>query len=292
MNGRMGAEKSLWEVRFIVEGVQLPKTKVSINKALILQKLDEKEQKYEKLLVRAYVNIEGNEKDIVQRAARLLNDFLNVYTCVAGFPTRIVRDDGASQISGFTGFGASISRSLVITVVPKKSNEELNQEIKVARRIFDSINFSSKSKGYLRVALDYFRKANNERLNDNKLIDYMIALEALYLSERLELSYRLSHRVSCLLGENDKKRAQIFKDIKSLYKKRSNVVHGEHTDILSDEVSKLKEYVKDSIQRFLVLATRYPKNKILEILDESVINKDTRERIQRDAKTPSFFIYK
>ena len=63
-----------------------------------------------------------------------------------------------------------------------------------------------------------------------KLIEYAIALESLFLSdasdERTELSYRLALRAARLLEEDLASRLSCFRTVRDLYKLRSRIAHG------------------------------------------------------------------
>ena len=53
----------------------------------------------------------------------------------------------------------------------------------------------------------------------------MIVLEALYLEERMELSYRLPLRIAFFLEDEYLKRNNVFQLIREAYKIRSKMVH-------------------------------------------------------------------
>lgn len=81
----------------------------------------------------------------------------------------------------------------------------------------------------LRIALRRFNFAY-ERINyKDKLIDYMIAFEALFFKqgEVGEFKHKLATRVARFLGETYEERQTISKQIKEFYVKRSQIVHGE-----------------------------------------------------------------
>jgi hypothetical protein len=57
-------------------------------------------------------------------------------------------------------------------------------------------------------------------------IDLMTALEALYLDNETELTYKLAIRASYLLGDKPERRNDIFSTLKAAYHVRSKLVHG------------------------------------------------------------------
>lgn len=138
----------------------------------------------------------------------------------------------------------------------------------------------------MRISLDYLRHAGQVDSKENKLIDCMIGLEALYLKETQELSYRLSHRVASLLGNTDEERRKVFKNVKRLYKKRSKLVHGESVSVSWDEVKLVRKYLRESIKRFLALSQQYSRDSIIRELDLGVIDETKRIALQKDSKDP------
>ncbi len=88
-----------------------------------------------------------------------------------------------------------------------------------------------------------------ERRNiEDKLIDYMIGLESLYLPNgNDELTFRLSMRVAFLLGDQDH-RKEIFDFIKKMYATRSKIVHGNKHGLTNDDIIKIEGFLRDSIK--------------------------------------------
>lgn len=108
------------------------------------------------------------------------------------------------------------------------------------------------------------------------LLDLVISLESLYLTENDELSYRLSIRTASLLGlgKGVTKKDIIRNFIKKAYDIRSDIVHGGRADwkIINkidpdlkpyDFVAEVKEYVRESIVRFLAI------NRLKKLSNES-----------------------
>jgi hypothetical protein len=59
-----------------------------------------------------------------------------------------------------------------------------------------------------------------------KISQYCTALEALFTTDNLELSHKLSERVAYFLEDKPSLRKEIYKQCKEIYSVRSNVVHG------------------------------------------------------------------
>ena len=116
----------------------------------------------------------------------------------------------------------------------------------------------------LKVCINRFNYANDIDLySTDKLIDYMIAFESLYLKDNKELSYKLSIRVACFLGKDKNEKEQIFKEIKKAYNIRSKMVHGRTFNIDSPIKFKKREL---SFEEFLVIVECHLRNSIYKLV--------------------------
>lgn len=77
-------------------------------------------------------------------------------------------------------------------------------------------------------AIKRFNYAHERHDREDKIVDLLIAAEALFLSESDggELSYRLKLNAAMFLGSDAKSRKQIFDDMDNAYSLRSKIVHG------------------------------------------------------------------
>jgi hypothetical protein len=133
----------------------------------------------------------------------------------------------------------------------------------------------------VRMALRRFHFAYERARPEDKVLDYMIALEALLSDdERQELSFRLSLRLATLIGANADEREGVFNRTRIAYKVRSGVAHGkpiaesmrQHVTpagqggflatLESDVRAALVEYIK-------LLASN--KGKLLGVLDKRIL---------------------
>jgi len=85
-------------------------------------------------------------------------------------------------------------------------------------------------KHYLSVAIRRFSQANERTSVEDKIIDYLICAEALFLSSggsfQGELKYRLSHRAAMFIENDTEKQREMFKFMQKAYDVRSAIVHG------------------------------------------------------------------
>ncbi|HHT9112520.1 MAG: hypothetical protein HZA47_11955 [Planctomycetes bacterium] len=80
-------------------------------------------------------------------------------------------------------------------------------------------------------------------------LSLMISLETLLNLNNQELSYRVSRNTAVLLGKNCENSKNIFAEVKSLYGKRSKLVHtGKHETITHQDMLCLRNYVRDVIK--------------------------------------------
>lgn len=83
---------------------------------------------------------------------------------------------------------------------------------------------------YLSVAIRRFSQANERTRVEDKIIDFFISAEALFLSSggsfQGELKYRLSHRAAMFIESNAEKQREMFKFMQKAYDVRSAIVHG------------------------------------------------------------------
>jgi hypothetical protein len=79
----------------------------------------------------------------------------------------------------------------------------------------------------LRFALLRYSDAGTRERSDDKLIDLMIAAEAMFLPDLAdELKYRLALRVAAFLETEAGARMKAFREVKDAYDLRSQVIHG------------------------------------------------------------------
>jgi hypothetical protein len=136
---------------------------------------------------------------------------------------------------------------------------------------------------FVEIAIERFDKAALRQKAEDKLTDYIAALEALFLGsdEKAELEYRLALRVATFVGGSAKERICIRRILKSAYAQRSCIVHGKKlktTQIdgkrysIDDLAVYLEDYTRKSLQKFLTITTqRISHEKLLDELDDAIL---------------------
>ena len=78
----------------------------------------------------------------------------------------------------------------------------------------------------MKIPINRWIKSKTSQTPEDKIIDLAIALEALYLPDAGESTFKLAVRASWYLGKDREDRKKLFEEFKELYKCRSRVVHG------------------------------------------------------------------
>jgi hypothetical protein len=110
-----------------------------------------------------------------------------------------------------------------------------------------------KSEGHSGIALGRFTDGYERTRLEDKLIDYMIGLEALYLQgEGLgEFGYKMAHRAAVLLSDEKEERKKIFGMMKESYALRSKIVHGGKYSLSPGNVWLVEDILRESIRKLL-----------------------------------------
>jgi hypothetical protein len=122
----------------------------------------------------------------------------------------------------------------------------------------------------IQVALRRFNMAYERRIPEDKLLDMVVAFEALLLTNAMELSLRLSMSVANLLKE-ERDRKTVFDTMRKAYNHRSGIVHGEAIDggELASSVREVEDLLRDSLRTVL---KRIEQGKPLEQLHKDLID--------------------
>jgi len=125
----------------------------------------------------------------------------------------------------------------------------------------------------------------------DKLVDYTIALESLYLLKTdRQKGTPLSSRVATLLGKDAADEKQLANVVKRFYDLRNDIVHASFIDdigidFLCDNICLYEDILRRSILAFLDLNKRAPtKEEVIKILDEAGKRPALRKDIQNKSK--------
>ncbi|MCG9129879.1 hypothetical protein JT359_20000, partial [Candidatus Poribacteria bacterium] len=147
-------------------------------------------------------------------------------------------------------------------------------EIEKAKCMYEILTkLDSKSQGKLQIAINRWIKSKTSQSNQDRIIDLAIALEALYLPDMGESTFKLGVRAAWYLGENKEDRKKLLAEFKELYKCRSAVVHGGElkknvtiegeTISISDFTAQSQNRCRESIEKIIQHCSeegKFPKN--------------------------------
>ncbi|MGB8657748.1 MAG: hypothetical protein WCE90_08190 [Candidatus Zixiibacteriota bacterium] len=126
-------------------------------------------------------------------------------------------------------------------------------EAKEFETFFEEL-FGRKSVSHLQypldLALNRFNYAYERKRPEDKLIDYMIAFEALYGAP----GYMIALRAASLLGNIPDEKKQIFSEMKEARELRDNTVHGstkKESAISAEKASRIEDHLRHSLQQFI-----------------------------------------
>ena len=141
----------------------------------------------------------------------------------------------------------------------------------------------------LRIAAKRFAGSFEKQGNEDKLIDYVIGLEALLGRENEAIAYRIPLRLATLIGGGPVERIRIFDVSKKSYDLRSKLVHGsdqlrEHVTIKGTKVPwrdfllEVQGYLIRCIHLFMKARARsVAKDAVLAIIEKAIVSQDRAE---------------
>ena len=148
-----------------------------------------------------------------------------------------------------------------------------------------------KNPEFMRNAIARFGMAYVHRTPSNKIVDYVISLEALLVPDPGESTQKLAHRTAALYADTDLQRAETWEFIKQAYSFRSGIVHKSQerpikirssTLGVEDVEAILHKIAKESILRMLGLMGSYKNQKdILSVLDRSIYDRNEMREVRK-----------
>ena len=156
----------------------------------------------------------------------------------------------------------------------------------VVKRIGDD-----KKRQFVSNAIGRFGMAYVHRSPANKIVDYVISLEALLTSSAGDTALKLAHRTAALYADTDTERVETWEFMKQAYNFRSGIVHGSKkrtvtmrssTLSIEDVEQRLHRIAKKSIPRMIGLLGSYKnQNEVLCALDRSIYDRKEMHNIRK-----------
>lgn len=102
----------------------------------------------------------------------------------------------------------------------------------------------------LQRAIDRFNFGYDRKRADDKLVDYWMALETLFLGqeEQSELSFKAALRIARYTGATSSDRLAIFAEMKKAYGTRSRIVHG---NSVPTDITEITAYTEETLRKSL-----------------------------------------
>jgi hypothetical protein len=198
---------------------------------------------------------------------------------------------------GRSFYGKDFRSGIVPPGIYKLNKSEMRSILKLWRRFrtFRRNKGFSEDANYFNIALKRFNFGIEGNDAESKIIDFVIAFEALCLPKSGEHRYKFSNRVAILLAKNSGDAEKIREFMKKAYDVRSLVVHGGRSKpIVIDRkiidlktfTPKLEEYLRMMLRAFLALSTKGKKrNDIIALLEKSLFDLKTK-RLLHSLSTP------
>lgn len=137
----------------------------------------------------------------------------------------------------------------------KLNDDELDELCKLLQVINHPVSRQSRS---VTICLRRIGYANTRMSGEDRLLDIMMALEALVLADsgkpenRQELSFRLAIRLARFLGGNGDEMLLTYNLVRAAYKLRSKVIHGDQLEPVDAEViGKIEDLTKSATRKYL-----------------------------------------
>lgn len=125
-----------------------------------------------------------------------------------------------------------------------------DEDVEKALQLYKFLKNNSDKR--LKVAIDRLCTGMERITKEDKVLDLMIGMEALYLPDDYqELTHKLSSRVALLLKTTSDERKTLFGFIKKMYNHRSKIVHGSPNTLSEHDADELETILRESIQKYI-----------------------------------------
>lgn len=106
-------------------------------------------------------------------------------------------------------------------------------------------------KSFLKLAFDNFENSYQIQNECLSFLSLMVSLEILFNEGQQGSTYKISRGVAVLIGRKQGSSMEIYKDMKKLYGKRSKFLHEGKVNIIEEDLTKLRNYVREAIKEGL-----------------------------------------
>jgi hypothetical protein len=277
--------ESSWEFAFVIDGLPAPRKAIRIKQNLMVRGV-RSEYFESEVRVRLKRTPQRSSSEATTEAHDIVSRFLSCYLLIAPIwasknPTFYLGSTTPDP-HGKIGDSPLIVARADIMAQPK-TIAICEDKINKTKRLLEKIEqFVEKKHGkHIQLALDFYRFGRIATRSEEQLINYMIALEALYGREAHDIRYRLALRVATVLGrDNNYDSSQVFKDIHNYYGNRNSVVHGlKEIKLHFQDLERLGKYLQDSFRKLTFVKLK--KNAFLDLVDKSHVNQEAKKDLNK-----------
>lgn len=127
-------------------------------------------------------------------------------------------------------------------------------------------------RGTLPIAIRRFNDTYFHTRWEDRYVDAVIAMEALFLSgERENQSFRFAACGSVLLGDTPEEREQLFRQLRRAYSQRSKLLHGSMLTVELDDLRQVETLARHAIQRVLGLPDNLKDGRLVTVLERRLV---------------------
>jgi hypothetical protein len=124
----------------------------------------------------------------------------------------------------------------------------------------------------LRVALERFDTVERFGPEENRIIDAVIAMEAILLKGiKDELKFRFALRGARLVGKTPNERSDLFKVLKDAYDRRSDIVHGSGSTSTAPTADEISDLARRVIGEFVLTIGPQGHDALIQSLDDGAV---------------------
>lgn len=294
-----------WKLKASLNGIWLKESEVRLNNGIIVRKPDVSDLENECSLSRlttymSNTNLQNrptsailefsayasSSSEVHKKLANILEIFRifrlgSVWAqCTEISPQSILRYGGVSGSRYSTSYRYGLF---------KEDTEVLNSLIARLEPTLDKdFGVMNKNEKLMHLTLKRYRDALLQPVTiEARITSAITCLESLFLKENemLELSHRLSQRVTALLRVYNLSPLEVYKNVKHAYGIRSKYIHG--GEIKKEQIQSANElckiiidYARISILNFIQLQEKFNKENLINKLDDSVLD----EKVLSDFK--------
>jgi len=173
-----------------------------------------------------------------------------------------------------------------------------DEDVGVFNRLYKGCKKAISKDSRFRFAVARFNQSYSAKYFEDKLIDWMITLEAIFLTGESEKAFRLRAYATIFLGQTQTEKEEIWSLMKKAYDLRGKIVHngvflprllkvGNAKTSRQDFMNKIEGHVRASLRKYVEWKMTNKTLDFHEVLDESIYDIRTRSFLLPHAESSS-----